>query len=110
MVYIDGTLKVGNELNGKREEVNTNLIRTGKILRQSGRLAAFIDSDADNDQAVVGTNVVYARIYHQGGHTTRPHITSPRYKKALLFNGRVAKRANCLGSTMPSLPFLSLTD
>ncbi|OIV46738.1 phage virion morphogenesis protein [Sodalis sp. TME1] len=83
--------------------------RAGKILQQSGRLAASIDSDADNDQAVVGTNVVYARIHQQGG-TTRPHVIRPRYKKALAFNGRVVKRVNHPGSTIPARPFLSLTD
>ncbi|MFT4464754.1 MAG: phage virion morphogenesis protein [Sodalis sp. (in: enterobacteria)] len=81
----------------------------GKILQQSGRLAASIDSDADNDQAVVGTNVVYARIHQQGG-TTRPHVIRPRYKKALTFNGRVVKNVNHPGSTIPAQPFLSLTD
>lgn len=38
VVYIDGTLKVRNELNGKREKVNTNLIRTGKILQDLSAL------------------------------------------------------------------------
>ncbi|MFT4464043.1 MAG: phage virion morphogenesis protein [Sodalis sp. (in: enterobacteria)] len=72
-------------------------------------LAASIDSDADNDQAVVGTNVVYTRIHQQGG-TTRPHVIRPRYKKALAFNGRVVKNVNHPGSTIPARPFLSLTD
>ncbi|MGL9773281.1 MAG: phage virion morphogenesis protein [Sodalis sp. (in: enterobacteria)] len=40
--------------------------RAGKILQQSGRLAASIDSEADNEQAVVGTNVMNARIHQQG--------------------------------------------
>ncbi|MGL9774410.1 MAG: phage virion morphogenesis protein [Sodalis sp. (in: enterobacteria)] len=83
--------------------------RAGKILQQSGRLAASIDSDADNDQAVVEINVVYTRI-HQQGTTTRPHIIPPRYKKALAFNGRVVKRVNHPGSTIPARPFLSLTE
>ncbi|MGL9774710.1 MAG: phage virion morphogenesis protein [Sodalis sp. (in: enterobacteria)] len=83
--------------------------RAGKILQQSGWLAASIDSDADNDQAVVGTNVVYARI-HQQGTATRPHIIRPRYKKALAFNGRVVKCVNHPGLTIPARPFLSLTD
>ncbi|WP_438806737.1 hypothetical protein [Sodalis sp. (in: enterobacteria)] len=38
VMYIDGTLKVRNELNGKREKVNTNLIRTGKILQDLSAL------------------------------------------------------------------------
>lgn len=83
--------------------------RVGKILQQSGPLAASIDSDADNDQAVVGTNVVRARIHQQGG-TTRPHVIRPCDKKALAFNGRVVKRVNHPGSTIPARPFLSLTD
>ncbi|MGL9774201.1 MAG: hypothetical protein ACR5LG_10465 [Sodalis sp. (in: enterobacteria)] len=58
-----------------------------------------MDSVADNDQAVAGTNVVNARIHQQGG-TTRPHIIRPRYKKALAFNGRVVKRVNHPGAAL----------
>ncbi|CRL44649.1 Phage virion morphogenesis family protein [Sodalis glossinidius str. 'morsitans'] len=52
---------------------------------------------------------MYERI-HQQGTTNRPHVIRPRYKKALVFNGRVVKRVNHPGSTIPARPFLSLTE
>lgn len=39
----------------------------GQILQVRGRLAASIQEKADNDSAVVGTNVKYARIHQFGG-------------------------------------------
>ncbi|WP_174522192.1 phage virion morphogenesis protein, partial [Cedecea neteri] len=63
----------------------------------------------DNDTAVVGTNVVYARIQNQGGKT-RPHEIRPRNRQALRFNGRYAKKVNHPGSDIPARPFLTLTD
>lgn len=83
--------------------------RDGKPLMKSGRLHGSIEPFADNDQAVVGTNVVYARIHQEGGKT-RPHIIRPRHKKALRFNGRFARQVNHPGSDIPARPFLSLTD
>lgn len=83
--------------------------RAGKILQQSGRLAASIDTAHDNDAAVVGTNVVYARIHQQGG-TTKPHEIRPRNRKALRFNGRFARKVNHPGSRIPARPFLAVTD
>lgn len=83
--------------------------RAGKILQNTRRLMSSIDSDADNNMAVVGTNVVYARIHNEGG-TTRPHVIRPRYKQALAFNGRVVKKVNHPGSVIPERRFLSLTD
>ncbi len=83
--------------------------RDGKPLMRTGRLHGSIEPFADNDQAVVGTNVVYARIHQMGGKT-RPHIIRPRNKKALYFNGRFASQVNHPGSDIPARPFLSLTD
>lgn len=80
-----------------------------KILQDSGRLAASIVERSDNDSATVGTNVEYAAI-HQFGGKTCPHVIEPRNKKALAFNGRVVKRVNHPGSTIPARPFLALTD
>ncbi|KGT95307.1 hypothetical protein NG99_04625 [Erwinia typographi] len=82
--------------------------REGKILQDSGRLASSIDTYSDNDRAVVGTNVIYARIQNQGGKT-RPHEIRPKYKQALRFNGRYAAKVNHPGSTVPARPFLTLT-
>ena len=81
----------------------------GKILQDSGRLAASIVSSSDNDGAVVGTNVKYAAI-HQFGGQTRAHIIRPRNKKALAFGGKVVKSVNHPGSNIPARPFLQLTD
>ncbi|WP_316154728.1 phage virion morphogenesis protein [Cupriavidus sp. BIC8F] len=43
----------------------------GKILQDSGRLAASIVSRADGESAVVGTNIRYAAIHQFGGEITR---------------------------------------
>lgn len=83
--------------------------RAGEILQKSGRLRSSIDSDSDNDSAVVGTNVIYANIHNQGGKT-RAHVILPRNKKALAFGGRVVKKVNHPGSDIPARPFLTLTD
>jgi phage virion morphogenesis protein len=59
----------------------------GQILQQTGRLAASITQYADNDQAVVGTNAVYAAIHQFGGKAGR--------------GGKV---------NIPARPYLQLTD
>lgn len=82
--------------------------REGKILQDTGHLVSSIDTYSDNDRAVVGTNVIYARIQNQGGKT-RPHEIRPKNKKALRFNGRYASSVKHPGSDIPARPFLSLT-
>lgn len=59
----------------------------GQILQVTGRLAGSISTYSDNDQAVVGTNVVYAKIHQLGGKAGR---------------GRKVE--------IPARPFLKLTD
>lgn len=81
----------------------------GKILQKSGRLAASIVPDSDNDTAMVGTNLKYAAI-HQLGGKTRPHEIRPRNGKALKFNGRLVAKVNHPGSAIPARPFLSIPD
>ena len=82
----------------------------GQILvRSAGGLAASIQADWDNDQAVAGTNKAYAAI-HQFGGTTRPHVIKPRYKRALAFGGVIVRQVNHPGSRIPARPFLALTD
>ena len=81
----------------------------GKILQQSGQLAASITPYSDNDSAVVGSNKKYAAI-HQFGGKTRAHVIKPRNKKALAFGGRVVKQVNHPGSVIPARPFLALTQ
>ncbi len=83
--------------------------RDGKVLQDSGQLAASITAFNDNENAVVGTNKKYAAI-HQFGGQTKPHIIRPRNKKALAFGGRVVKSVNHPGSKIPARPFLALTD
>lgn len=83
--------------------------RDGQPLMHIRRLHGSITPWHDNDTAVVGTNVVYARIQNQGGKT-RPHEIRPRNRQALRFNGRYAKKVNHPGSNIPARPFLTLTD
>lgn len=80
----------------------------GKILQDSGQLAASIEPGSDANSAWVGTNKVYAAI-HQFGGKTSPHVIAPRYKKALAFGGRVVKRVQHPGSNIPARPFLVIT-
>ncbi len=83
----------------------------GKTLQDTGRLAASITSRATGNQAMVGTNVVYAAI-HQFGGKTSPHVIKPKTKKALFWPGarHPVKSVNHPGSTIPARPFLSLTE
>ena len=80
----------------------------GKILQDSGQLAASIEQGSDSDSAWVGTNKKYAQI-HQLGGTTRPHVIMARNKKALAFGGKVVKKVNHPGSVIPARPFLMVT-
>jgi len=80
----------------------------GQILQRSGQLAASVVPHSDNDQAVVGTNKVYAAI-HQFGGTTKPHIIKPKFKRALAFGGVVVRQVKHPGSKIPARPFLSIT-
>ena len=45
----------------------------GKILQQSGQLAASISRRATSNSAIVGTNKVYAAIHQFGGKAGRGH-------------------------------------
>jgi len=57
--------------------------RDGKPLMKTRRPHGSIEPFADNDQAVVGTNLVCARV-HQEGRKTSPHIIRLRKKSATL--------------------------
>lgn len=98
-----------NFVQGGRPKWKALKYRDGRPLQLSGRLHNSIQPWSDNNQAVVGTNVIYAGI-HQNGGQTRPHVIRPRNKKALRFNGRYAKKVNHPGSKIDARPFLSLTD
>ena len=45
--------------------------RDGQTLQQTGRLMGSIDTDYDDRQAAVGTNVVYGAIHQFGGEAGR---------------------------------------
>lgn len=81
----------------------------GQILVRSGQLAASIQDEWSNDQAVVGTNKAYAAIQQFGG-TTAPHVIRPRFKRALAFGGVVVRQVNHPGSRITARPFLQLTE
>jgi phage virion morphogenesis protein len=81
----------------------------GQILVRSGQLAESVQAQSDNDQAVVGTNKVYAAIQQFGGQT-RPHVIKARNKRALAFGGVVVRQVKHPGSKIPARPFLSLTE
>ncbi len=77
----------------------------GKILQDTGQLAASIQSQSDDSTAVVGTNKKYARIHQLGGRTGA-HVIRPRNKKALAFGGRIVKKVDHPGSVIPARPYL----
>lgn len=81
---------------------------SGKILQRSGALARSIVQRYDQDSAVVGTNIVYARIHQMGGKT-KPHVIRAKAKRALSFGGIVVRQVNHPGSNIPARPFLQLT-
>jgi phage virion morphogenesis protein len=83
----------------------------GKTLQDTGQLAASIVSKYTQNQAMVGTNVIYAAI-HQFGGKTAPHVIKPKNKKALFWPGakHPVKSVKHPGSDIPARPFLSLTD
>lgn len=84
--------------------------RGGQILRKSGRLFSSIQSSSNNNQALVGTNVVYAAIHNFGGQT-RPHTIKARNKKALAWAGgrHPVKEVKHPGSKIDARPFMHLT-
>ncbi|WP_410553380.1 phage virion morphogenesis protein [Acinetobacter baumannii] len=51
-------------------------------LYQSGNLRRSITTQYTRDQAIIGTNVPYAPILHNGGQT-RPHVIRPRKKTGI---------------------------
>lgn len=80
----------------------------GKILQDTGRLAASITPSHGPDFAQIGTNVVYARIHQLGGQT-KPHVIRAKRAKALAFGGIFRKSVNHPGSHIPARPFLPIT-
>ncbi|WP_313377786.1 phage virion morphogenesis protein [Achromobacter insolitus] len=83
--------------------------REPATLKRTGRLRNSITPFFDSRSAMVGTNVVYARILQEGGRTSA-HVIRPRDAKALRFNGGFYAKVNHPGSTFPARPFLALTE
>ncbi|MGX9692932.1 phage virion morphogenesis protein [Achromobacter anxifer] len=83
--------------------------REPATLKRTGRLRNSITPFFDARSAMVGTNVVYARILQEGGKTSA-HVIRPRDAKALRFNGGFYAKVNHPGSTFPARPFLALTE
>ncbi len=79
--------------------------RDGKILQDSGQLAASISTDHGQDFAQIGSNKVYAAI-HQLGGKTKPHVIEAKPGKMLHFGGVFRKRVNHPGSNIPARPYL----
>lgn len=97
--------------------------RGGKILQRSGRLASSISQQSSNDEALVGTNVVYARIHQEGGSINIPARSQRAYyhqRKDGSLNNRFARKSKANYSEwntipgyqikMPARPFLHLTE
>ncbi|EBP3538312.1 phage virion morphogenesis protein [Salmonella enterica subsp. enterica] len=95
----------------------------GKILQRSGRLAKSITQFSTNDEAVVGTNVKYARIHQEGGEISiaaRSQRAYYRQHKNGSVGNRFVKKSrsnftqwNTIGAykiKMPARPFLHLTE
>ncbi|WP_314140422.1 phage virion morphogenesis protein [Buttiauxella noackiae] len=95
----------------------------GKILQKSGRLAASITQYSTNDEAVVGTNVKYARIHQEGGEiniAARSQQAYYRQNKDGSVGNRFVKKSrsnfsqwHSMGAykiKMPARPFLHLTE
>lgn len=96
--------------------------RGGKILQKSGRLAKSITQVSSNDEAMVGTNVKYARIHQEGGEISIASRSQRAYYRQHK-DGSVGKRFvkksrsnfsqwHTIGAykiTMPARPFLHLT-
>lgn len=93
---------------------STKLTRTkegtwpGKILQRTGGLASSIVRQSDSNNAVVGTNKVYAAIQFLGGRT-KPHVIRPKTKRALSFGGIVVRQVNHPGSNIPARNALRMT-
>lgn len=76
--------------------------REGKPLVDTGNLMSSIESSYDNDNAIVGTNVVYAAIHQFGG------VIKPKEGKYLTF--KIGdKWVKIKEVNIPARPFLKLT-
>ncbi|PHM47096.1 phage virion morphogenesis protein [Xenorhabdus miraniensis] len=92
----------------------------GRILQNTGRLASSIQQFSDNDEALVGTNVKYARIHQAGGTLNIPARSQQAHYRRKNGRSRFSSPARANHSQwntipaykiqMPARPFLTLTD
>lgn len=104
--------RLGTNLTTKKGNTRSSVIgklAKMKILQDSGQLAASIQTAYGPTFAQIGSNKVYAAI-HQFGGKTKPHTIVPRNKKALAFGGRVVRKVNHPGSTIPARPFIPIDN
>ena len=83
----------------------------GQTLADRGRLLNSYSPASDDNEAAVGTNVVYAAV-HQFGHRIPPRTIRPRRGRALFWPGArhpVAK-VDHPGATIPARPALGFDD
>jgi phage virion morphogenesis protein len=81
---------------------------TRKLLVQRGTLLGSISMNAFPDgSAIIGSNMVYARIHQEGGKT-KAHDIKPRNGKALRFNGICRGLVHHPGSEIPARPYLGV--
>ena len=80
----------------------------GRILYLGGALFQSISLNAFSDgSAIIGSNLVYARIHQEGGKT-KAHEIRPRNAKALRFKGIYRKLVRHPGSDIPARPYLGV--
>jgi phage gpG-like protein len=79
-----------------------SMLRRHSILYNSRTHIGFADG-----RAVLGSNMVYARIHQEGGRTAA-HDIRPVQAKALRFNGRFAGKVHHPGSTLPARPYMGI--
>lgn len=81
----------------------------GQTLIDTGRLRGSVTSRARHLEAVVGSNVAYARIHQEGGKTP-PRVIRPKNKKALFWPGarHPVRQVRHPGSVMPARPYMGI--
>jgi len=81
----------------------------GKILQRTGQLKKSIISNADNNSAIVSTNLIYAAIHQYGGWIHKSSLKTYLRKKR---EGKEVRKLNNKMSSfyIPARPFLKLTE
>jgi phage gpG-like protein len=97
--------KLGYQL---QRNVVTNQLNGGVLARRSGRLARSINtrflSAGDTEAAIVGTNLIYGRIWELTG--SRAYVIRPKIKKALFWAGAANPYRSANHPAQSPRPFL----